>query len=283
MARTEKNTVDYFPFLCKEGKAMYVIEQKHGNDGFATWVKTLRQLAVTNYHYLNLSKDDERMFLASKCGVTEEKLMEICTDLSKLGEFDRHFWETYKVIWSDKFMLSVQKAYEKRKNKTIQQSVLEDFLKGNLTALSSDVIPQKVVGNTQRKEKNIKEKKRKVTPEHWEAVLKIYDEVVELFPNETQPDTRVKVDKWLDCIDQLLRIDKIPALEIITVIKWTRGDVRFWAKNFLSILKLRKTNKEGVKYFFVFKAQMPGASTTKNEPAQKEDTAEAFFNPDQDV
>lgn len=53
MARPERNNVDYFPFICKEGKAMYYIEQKYNNDGYATWVKLLRQLAVTNYHFLN--------------------------------------------------------------------------------------------------------------------------------------------------------------------------------------------------------------------------------------
>ena len=43
MARPERNNVDYFPFLCKEGKAMFYIEQKYGNDGYATWIKLLRQ------------------------------------------------------------------------------------------------------------------------------------------------------------------------------------------------------------------------------------------------
>ena len=33
MARPERNNVDYFPFLCKEGKAMYYIEKKYKNKG----------------------------------------------------------------------------------------------------------------------------------------------------------------------------------------------------------------------------------------------------------
>lgn len=33
MARPQRNNVDYFPFFCKEGKSMFYIEQKYGNDG----------------------------------------------------------------------------------------------------------------------------------------------------------------------------------------------------------------------------------------------------------
>ena len=67
MARPEKNTVEYFPFICDEGNKMFYIEETYGNDGFATFVKLLRELAKTNYHYLDLSKPTTQMFLSAKC------------------------------------------------------------------------------------------------------------------------------------------------------------------------------------------------------------------------
>lgn len=124
MARPEQNNVEYFPFLCKEGKAMYYIETKYGNDGYATWIKILRQLAVTNYHYLNLNNDADLMFLSSKCKVSESILSNIISDLCKLGEFDNELWIDNKIVFSEKFIESIKDAYSKRKNNCIHKQGL---------------------------------------------------------------------------------------------------------------------------------------------------------------
>jgi hypothetical protein len=55
MARPQRNNIDYFPFMCDEGQKMFYLEQTYGNDGFAVFVKLLRELAKKDYHYLNLS------------------------------------------------------------------------------------------------------------------------------------------------------------------------------------------------------------------------------------
>ncbi len=130
MARPEKNNVEYFPFLCKEGKAMFYIENKYKNDGYATWVKILRQLAVTNNHWLNLSEPIDIMFLASKCHISEEVLIEIIDDLCKLGEFNTLLWKENRIIFSEKFIENIHDAYKKRSNECID-------LNGLLLLLSS--------------------------------------------------------------------------------------------------------------------------------------------------
>lgn len=124
MARQQQNTVDYFPFLCKEGEAMFYIENKYGNDGYATWIKILRQLAVTNYHYLNLSEYKTIMFLSSKCKVNEKLLLEIITDLCNIGEFNKPLWEQNKIIYSEKFIENIKDAYSRRKNECINLHTL---------------------------------------------------------------------------------------------------------------------------------------------------------------
>lgn len=124
MARQQQNTVDYFPFLCKEGEAMFYIENKYGNDGYATWIKILRQLAVTNYHYLNLSEYKTIMFLSSKCKVNEKLLLEIITDLCNIGEFNKPLWEQNKIIFSEKFIENIKDAYSRRKNECINMYTL---------------------------------------------------------------------------------------------------------------------------------------------------------------
>lgn len=114
MSRPTKNTVDYFPFICKEGKSMYYIENKYGNNGFAVWIKILRQLAVTNFHFLNLNQDEDWLYLAAKCKVDENLLMDIINDLVRLGEFDHGLWTENKVLASEKFMVNISEAYKKR-------------------------------------------------------------------------------------------------------------------------------------------------------------------------
>lgn len=119
MARPEKNTVEYFPFLCEDGNKMFYIEETYGNDGFATFVKLLRELAKTNYHYLDLSKPTTQMFLSAKCKVTKETLISIINDLVELGKFDKVLWNENSIIWCQDFIDSIQDAYIKRKNKCI--------------------------------------------------------------------------------------------------------------------------------------------------------------------
>ena len=62
---------------------------------------------------------------------------------------------------------------------------------------------------------------------------------------------------WGRAFDALVRIDKRDPEEIWRVAKWARAD-SFWASRFLSPLKLRKRNQEGVTYFDAFSAQMNG-------------------------
>lgn len=161
MARPERNNVDYFPFYCKEGKAMFVIEQKYGNDGFATWVKILRALATTNFHYLDLSNPFDIEFLATKCNIDSFKLIEIINILVSAGEFDADLWVSKKVIWSDKFIESIQDAYKRRGNNCPNKDTLIQLLTGKCSTLSQQN-EDNVCINTQSKVKYIKVNEIKV-------------------------------------------------------------------------------------------------------------------------
>jgi hypothetical protein len=119
MARVEKNTVDYFPHLVSEGKKMFFIEQKYGNDGYATWWKILEKLATTDNHFLDLSEEQEIMYLSSKCKIKSDVLLSVINDLVKMGVFDKMLWNECKVIWSQAFVENIADAYVKRKNECI--------------------------------------------------------------------------------------------------------------------------------------------------------------------
>jgi hypothetical protein len=130
MARPERNTVDYFPHLLGEGKKMYFIENKYGNNGYATWYKILEKLGATEYHYLNLNKEEEVMFLASKCKISEELLISIINDLSKMDVFHKELWSN-KIVWCPQFIESIEDAYKKRNNKCISLDGLRIQVKVN--------------------------------------------------------------------------------------------------------------------------------------------------------
>lgn len=160
MARPERNTVDYFPHLLGEGKKMYFIENKYGNNGYAVWYKILEKLGSTEYHYLNLNKDEEVMFLASKCKVSEDMLILIINDLSKMDVFHKELWAN-KIIWCPQFIESIDDAYKKRNNKCITLEGLRILLDG-LGILKLGKCTSKGHGNTQRIGEDSIEKKRKV-------------------------------------------------------------------------------------------------------------------------
>jgi hypothetical protein len=71
--------------------------------------------------------------------------------------------------------------------------------------------------------------------------------------------------KWGKAFDDLVRLDKREPSEIREVARWARRDP-FWSAQFLSPLKLRDRNREGVQYFDVFSERMrttPGATATR--------------------
>lgn len=128
MSRPIKNTVDYFPHFVGNGKKIAFIENKYGNNGYATWYKILEALAETDYHYLNLNDEMQMMFLVSKCRVSEDILFSILNDLSKLKAIDEVAWKN-KIVWCEKFIESVQNVYDKRNNNTLTLLELSELLK----------------------------------------------------------------------------------------------------------------------------------------------------------
>lgn len=75
-----------------------------------------------------------------------------------------------------------------------------------------------------------------------------------LFDLKYRPKTETQKIKWLDCLDKLQRLDGYDLREVYNVSKNLRND-EFWQNNFLSILKLRNTDKNGIKYIDRFMIQ----------------------------
>ena len=159
MARPERNNVDYFPLYVDNGRKMFFMETKYGNNGYATWLKLLSELAKANYHYLNLQDNTQLMYLSALCKVTEIELKNIISDLVKLGEFNAKLW-TQNIIFSEKFVESVFDAYKKRNNKPVSLLSLVTRLKG-LGLLKRGFSVKNGDDNPQSKEEDSKEEDSK--------------------------------------------------------------------------------------------------------------------------
>ena len=100
------------------------------------------------------------------------------------------------------------------------------------------------------KEIPTKSKKR----QYSEKTTKAFSHFAELFPLKYRPKTDAQKNKWLDCLDKIERLDGYNLREVYKVSKELRND-EFWQNNFLSILKLRNTDKNGIKYIDRFMVQ----------------------------
>lgn len=174
MARPKRFNVDYFPFLCEDGNKMFYLEETYGNDGFATFVKLLRELARTDNHYLDLSKPSTKMFLSAKCKVSKATLENIINDLVELEKFDKQLWDENSIIWCQDFIDSIQDAYAKRTNKCIDKNSLlllleskgvrkpsKKIRKQSLGSQSSANNPQRIVKDSIVKENKVNNKTKK--------------------------------------------------------------------------------------------------------------------------
>ena len=160
MARPQRNNVDYFPHECTHGRKMFIIESKYGNDGYAVWFKLLEQIGLAENHYLDLRNPTQLMYLSSLMKVSEETFISILKDLSKIGAINTELYDTHSIIWSDKFIDSIQDAYNRRNNKCMNlQGLCKHLLikcKHLTTSneVNSNINPHSIEYNI-KKEKNI--------------------------------------------------------------------------------------------------------------------------------
>lgn len=100
--------------------------------------------------------------------------------------------------------------------------------------------------------KNEKKNKPKKSKKIFQPIIyETLDKCLPFFDEYNHPKTEKQKEEWLDVIDKLNRLDGLEFDDIIHLVQKTRED-NFWCKNFLTITKLRKKNKDGVQYWNVF-------------------------------
>ena len=92
-----------------------------------------------------------------------------------------------------------------------------------------------------------------------QTVKTALDHFILLFPKKYQPTTDAQKLKWAQCLERVERIDGYDLREVYKMAKKLRED-QFWSGNFLSLLKLRNKDKNGILYIHRF---MDGQKTDK--------------------
>ena len=106
-----------------------------------------------------------------------------------------------------------------------------------------------------------------------QEILDCYDSCINYFPDDLIPKGQKEIDKWLDAIEKLNRLDKWKFEDIIAIVAKTREDL-FWQKNFLSMAKLRTKDKEGLQYINVFYNKFRIDLNSKNNENKRQYIAE---------
>lgn len=112
--------------------------------------------------------------------------------------------------------------------------------------------------------------------EHEHVIKELYKGIEIFFDEDCRPKTEKQIQDWYDTLDKLIRIDGYTPEHIHDVIKRARMD-DFWRQNFLSVLKLRKKNKEGIPYFTVFEKKLYNEVNKRDSGATIEQLAEVAY------
>lgn len=109
-----------------------------------------------------------------------------------------------------------------------------------------------------------------IEPSRAEEAGKFVTWFIDLLKQTSAPNIRITDAvraNWADCYDKLLRIDGRTKEEVVAVCRWARTD-DFWRQNFLSPMKLRSKNRDGVLYYDVFSNRMKANKSHATAPTR---------------
>jgi len=201
MTRRRKQTVDYFPHICKHAKTMFILEQRYGNDGYAFWFKLLELLGTSEGHFIDCNDLSTREYLQSVTRTDANICTEILNLLSNLQAIDTQLWETSCIIWSDNFVKGLSDVYRNRRvENPIKPPIYTQESASN--GITTPRNPQSKV-----KESKVKESNNPLTP--LKGGDAIFDIFWKAYPKKIGKGAALK--KW----EGLKRTGKLPPVDTV--------------------------------------------------------------------
>ena len=181
------------------------------------------------YAYLFSHKADQQITVEFICGHFKEGKDAIRTKLNEL--ISAGYLVREKVTYKGKFKgyNYILKANHKGQNQSRQKP-------------KSENPPQSNINNITNNKSNITQ---------TEKMQKAFPHFVDLFDLRYQPKTDVQIKSWQVVLDRCVRIDKYSLDEVYLAVKNVRNN-EFWKNNFLTLLKLRNHDKNGIMFIHRF-------------------------------
>jgi len=176
MARTQKDTVEYFPHDAdaSAGDTLTVLEGQFGNDGYAFWFKLLERLASSEGHFIDCSNSNKWQLLLARARVNQLQGVEMLKLLVEMGAIDKQLWEQDKIIWCQHLVDNVAEVYRNRRR--------DIPLKPHSTPLKLLTTPQNLLTTPDNTQSKVKESKQKETKEESSSLSK--EDVIEVYKKE---------------------------------------------------------------------------------------------------
>ena len=181
------------------------------------------------YCYLFSHKSDQDITIEFICGHFKEGKDAIRAKINEL--IDNKYLERKKVTDKGKFKgyNYILKANRKRINRNGKKPMSENP-------------PQSNTNNIYTNKSNITQ---------IEKMQKAFPHFVKLFDLRYQPKSITQKNKWVQVLDRCIKIDKYDLKEIYLAVEFHRND-DFWRDNFLTLLKLRNQDKNGIMFIHRF-------------------------------
>ncbi len=181
------------------------------------------------YAYLFSHKAEQQITVEFICGHFKEGKDAIRSKLNEL--ISAGYLVREKVTEKGKFKgyNYILKANHKGQNQSRQKP-------------KSENPPQSNINNIYNNKSNITQ---------TEKMQKAFPHFVDLFDKRYKPKTDAQIKSWKVCLDRCVRIDKYNLDEIYLAVKNARQS-DFWQNNFLTLLKLRNHDKNGIMFIHRF-------------------------------
>jgi hypothetical protein len=194
MGRHERRDIDYFPFYIKDGRTLFVLENKYQCKGSGFFTNLFRFLSRTPDHHFCIESPGDKLYFFASVKCDETSGMDMIKMMVETGKLDRDLWEQKAVLASQDFLNSIQDAYRKRTNDciTIDEIKAKFGITSGRNPHTSVKLPEeihiqtknfrKTSGSyTQSKVKKSKEKKKiykrkKFIPPSKDDVIKYFEE-----------------------------------------------------------------------------------------------------------
>ena len=131
MPRPKKAIVEYFPHYVSNGKSIFSIENRYGNDGYAFWFKLLEILGSSEHHFIDCNDANNWEYILAKTRIKEEQAKDMLELLAKLDCINKALWEM-KIIRSDNFLINLDVVYKRRKFDIITNAEVAGLCKQKL-------------------------------------------------------------------------------------------------------------------------------------------------------